>query len=289
MNSLKKHIEVQFNEVENYFEEKTVKSLYEKASELHFIKRLFAAAFFIGGTMLIIILAKYIVNNGTSETIGLMVDSQNSYNQLLPTGWLMWIVAIALYLGLEYIAIKYRKKNTVKMGVYLQYWMYVILALMLYAMIEITFILEINATLRIIFSCLLIISLVFNIYRSIKIAQKMRKQKVGENKIEKLFKKYKLTLIALVPILYLIERYMQHNKDMINPSAQIIKTVLLVAPLFVILLLFFIPWMVKKILQVYLLNIYSEEFRQKFEVPNKEWYGEKSKQYIQAKANGEEE
>lgn len=263
-----------FNQVEDAVSESFAKNKAGGMEEFSIGRIILLFIFLMGGFYAAYGFSIWMGNNLDTGTIPL--DINNEYIPFLSNIWYPTVQSVLILISIVSI-IYLRKKNNVKAFYISNTLLTIYLLLFLLLLFKITQLLVYSFPLRMVYTVIFIFCFVYTFVQSYQNAKEMVS---GERKkrsaiVEWLSRNRKTVLSVLIGV-----GGLSYFAKTIFPSAGDMETRLIGAlidfgPLFVSLTLLLFMYFNGVVIRSYYLNKYSEEFRIKFGVDKKDWYGEK--------------
>ncbi len=126
---------------------------------------------------------------------------------------------------------------------------------------------------RIIYTILILSSLIYNVRKGIKLGLSIGSDQKFEDKVGNFLSQNKPKLVMILFALWASNVVLRMFRTQHGNLFVVIAPIL---PLVITLGLFLLPILFESHMKMYYLNKYSENFRQKFNVPEEVWYGKNS-------------
>lgn len=266
-----------FSQVEETISESFAKNSIDTIKQFKTVKAVVFIVFCIGlASYALYGVSIYIGNNMDSLTIPLDVD--NEFIPIFSTVWYMHIQAL-LILIVVISAFVYREKDNVKGFFVYNTFLTIFLFLFMIFFFKVTQLLVNSFPLRLIYTVLFVGSYIYIFLRSYHNAKEMvygikKKRSAFVEWFSRNRKPVTSVLIGFGILYYLKKVIFPEAGDL---ETRLIGSLIEFAPLGVCLVSFTFLYFNSVAIRSYYLYKYSEEFREKFGIDKKDWYGEKYK------------
>lgn len=129
-----------------------------------------------------------------------------------------------------------------------------------------------NWFIRLIYTLLMIGSLIYIVRKGIKLSFSMVSDQTFDDKVENLLSKHKAKLVMILFVLWGFNILL---KLFGNKGGGLFTVIVPILPIIIIGGLFLLQRLFESYIKMYYLDKFSENFRQKFNVPEEVWYGSK--------------
>lgn len=272
---------ISFEQIENTVTEKMVEEGYIKAENMSFGKRLIAGIFFAGSVQALYWFGYFLVGNSTFS------GTTNEYQFTLSLKWFVMLFCLYFLFNMIFLGAKYRRRNNIKLAYKSNVWLVQLSVIFYWLLIIDLQLLTKNPYLRILNILVVLACFIFSIVKSIKKIRHLIYKNQEVDRLTKLMTENPKVIEAILALLFIVSIISNiFSKDLSdqtpkpNIEGRIILALVPVLPiLFSIFSIYAFSWLFETIARIYFLNEFSEEFRQKFKVEKKLWYGSKSKEY----------
>lgn len=196
----------------------------------------------------------------------------NEYRLLLPSGVVLFVIFLFFYIQLEFISLRYRKTNKILYSYLLQILMVEIAVVAFVSFFVMSQSFMTVKLLRYLYTVIGEMAVLYYIYKTIRMVKAMnhsQKFQEGINEWIKTYQKYLILGVVAIWFVNMLMRVFNGSGERFNLT----ELFLPLLPVIPIALSFLLPSLIKIVTKVYYLNPYSENFRQKFNVPEEVWYG----------------
>ncbi|WP_086314744.1 hypothetical protein A5821_002359 [Enterococcus sp. 7F3_DIV0205] len=272
---------IRFEQIENTVSEKMAKEGYIKAENMSFGKRLIAAIFFAGSVQALYWFGYFLVGNPTFS------GTTNEYQFTLSLKWFVMLFCLYFLFNMIFLGAKYRCRNNIKLAYKSNVWLAQLSVIFYWLLIIDLQLLTKNPYLRI-FNILVVSGcFIFSIIKSIKKIKNLIYKNQEADRLSKLMTENPKMIKSILTILFIasvvsniFSNELSNQTPKPNIEGRIILALVPVIPiLFSIFSIYAFPWLSETMARIYFLNEFSEEFRQKFKIEKKLWYGSKSKEH----------
>ncbi|SHG92253.1 hypothetical protein [Virgibacillus chiguensis] len=264
-----------FSQVEVAVSESFAKNSINTIKEFNLLKAFAFMVFCVGlGSYALYGVSIYLGNNMDKTTIPL--DVNNEFIPVFSSIWYMHIQALLISI-VVIIALVYKEKNNVKAFFFYNLFFTLSLLLFMIFVFKVSQLFVNEFWLRMLYTVLFISSIVYIFLRSYYNAKKMvygtkKKRSAIVEWFSRNRKSVMSTLFGVWGIYYLAKVIFPETGDI---QTRLYGSLAEFAPLILCLVLFTFLYLNSVVIRSYYLYKYSEQFRQKFGVDKKEWYGEK--------------
>jgi len=266
---------LKFNAIEEIATKDFALECCEMSEKFSFLRRFLVGGFFSILLLMLGFFSQYAITHFHSATITL--DSTNEYQYFVAPMSIVFIVSSILFFTLTFGGTIYRRKRNIKLSLFSAKWLMAI-TIFLYALSFIVSQLLISVKiLRYFYSALFIISIFLIIFNTKKnIHELLYGEKKEYGFISKNWNKIR-ELIGILFSITMIYSVLFQNNSTLKQNFYLI--LLWFFPILIIVAGFFWTSIYKSYVKLFYLNYFSEDFRKKFGVEKKLWYGSKSKEY----------
>lgn len=272
---------IEFNAIEEIATKDFALECCEMSEKFSFFRRFLVGGFFSILLLMVGFFSQYAITHFHSATITL--DSTNEYQYFVAPKSLVFIFFSILFFTLVFGGTFYRKRCNIKLSLFSAKWLMAI-TIFLYTLSFIVSQLLVSVKiLRYFYSALFIISIFLIIFNTKKNIHELLYGETKEDDfISKNWKKIRELIGILFSIAVIYSILFQNN----NTLKQNFYLILLwFFPLLIIAAGFFWTSIYKSYIKLFYLNYFSEDFRKKFSVDNRVWYGSKSKEFKEEQKN----
>lgn len=266
---------LKFNAIEEIATKDFALECCEMSEKFSFLRRFLVGGFFSILLLMLGFFSQYAITHFHSATITL--DSTNEYQYFVAPMSIVFIISSILFFTLTFGGAIYRRKRNIKLSLFSAKWLMAI-SISLYTLTFIVSQLLISVKfLRYFYSVLFIISILLIIFKTKKNIHKLLYgEKKEEDFISKNWKKIR-ELIGIFFSIAMIYSILFQNDSALKQNFYLI--LLWFFPIIIIIAGFLWTSIYKSYVKLFYLNYFSEDFRKKFAIDNRVWYGSKSKEY----------
>ncbi|MBO0424113.1 hypothetical protein [Enterococcus plantarum] len=264
---MKKNI-FRFNDVEEIVTKEFALECCEMSEKFSLFKRVLVGVFFSTILLLIGFISQYAITHFDSAT--------NEYQHLVAPISIIFVYSSILFLTLAFSGIFYRKKNNLKLSLFSAKWL-MIMCLSAYILSFILSQLFISVRiLRYFYSIMFIVGILLIIFRTKKnVHEFLSSNKKEEDFLSKNWKIIRDGIGILFSITMIYSVFFSNDSAL---KQNFFLILMWFFPMIIIASGFFWTSIYKSYIKLFYLNYFSEEFRKKFDVDYKIWYGSKFKE-----------
>lgn len=269
--------EIQFEQIENIVPEKMAEECYTKSESLSFGKRLIASIFFAGSLQGIYWFGYFLVADSK------FLDKNNEYQFVTSVWWIVLLFCIYFSFNMLVLGGMYRKRKNILLAYKSNVWLVELgVVFYLFILIDLQLLTE-NRYLRLLNLIVVSVCFLYSIFKSIKKSKNITKKNQDLDRFTKFTTENKKLIKSILGILFIISmifNIFSNNTPDQNLEGKILVSLIPALPiLFGFFSIYAFPWLFTSVTRLYFLNKFSENFRRKFNVNKKLWYGSKSKEY----------